>query len=263
MNRWFALVYGVVCHVLFLITFAWLGAFVAGIEVLNSIDSPTDASPATAIAIDLGLLLVFAAQHSIMARPAFKRVWTRIVPKPIERSTYVLASCLVTALVIWQWRGIPIVIWDAQSPALRFALWGLFAAGWLLVPAVSLLINHFDLFGTRQTWLYFQAREYSSLPFRTPLAYAVVRHPLYVAWGIAFWAIPAMTAGHLLFALGMSVYMGLAAIVEERDLMAHFGRQYVEYRRRVPMFIPRWRPSRKVSPVAVSAPAAALSNVRS
>ena len=191
-----------------------------------------------AILINVLLLALFAVQHSVMARPAFKRVWTRIIPEPIERSTYVLVSCAVTFLLMWQWRGIDQVVWNAQHPMLRGFLWGLFAIGWLLVPLASLLINHFDLFGTRQVWFYLRGREYQSLPFRVPSLYKHVRHPLYVGWAIAFWATPTMTAGHLLFAGVLTGYMGLAALIEERDLIAHFGHQYEEYRRRVPMFIP-------------------------
>jgi protein-S-isoprenylcysteine O-methyltransferase Ste14 len=152
----------------------------------------------------------------------------------------VLVSCVVTFLLMWQWRGLDQVVWDVRQPLLRGLLWGLFAAGWLLVPLASLLINHFDLFGTRQVWRYLRGRAYQALPFRVPSLYRHVRHPLYVGWTIAFWATPTMTAGHLLFASVLTGYMGLAALLEERDLIAHFGRQYEEYRRAVPMFIP-WR----------------------
>jgi protein-S-isoprenylcysteine O-methyltransferase Ste14 len=214
---------------------------VGNLLVSKSIDSPAHPSTTSAILVNTLLLTLFGAQHSIMARPAFKRVWTRIIPEPIERSTYVLVSCAVTFLLMWQWRGIDQLVWDAQGSLLRGALWGLFAIGWLLVPLASLLINHFDLFGTRQVWLYLRGREYQSLPFRVPLFYKHVRHPLYIGWGIAFWATPTMTVGHLLFAGVLTGYMGLAALVEERDLIAHFGDQYRDYRRRVPMFIPRWK----------------------
>jgi protein-S-isoprenylcysteine O-methyltransferase Ste14 len=203
-----------------------------------TINTTREGSVTSAVVVNLLLLTLFAGQHSIMARPAFKRVWTKLIPKPIERSTYVLVSCLVTILLMWQWRGIDTVVWEIQAPALRTAMWALFAIGWLMVPTVSLMIDHFDLFGTRQVWLYFTGRENKPLDFRTPLAYGVVRHPLYVAWGAAFWFIPTMTVGHLLFAGVMTVYMGLAAIIEERDLVAHFGDEYKDYRRNVPMFIP-------------------------
>lgn len=233
-------VYGVTAHLLFFVLYAWLAGFVGNIVVPHSIDSPSSDSVPLAVAIDLGLILVFGLQHSIMARPAFKRAWTRIVPEPIERSTYVFASIAVTTLLIWQWRAVNLIIWDVRSPAGRWLLHGLFVVGWLMVPAVSLMIHHFDLFGTRQVWLYFRGRQYTALPFRTPMLYSQIRHPLYVGWAIAFWATPTMTAGHLLFAAAMTAYMLLAIVFEERDLNAHFGRHYAEYQRRVPMFVP-WR----------------------
>jgi protein-S-isoprenylcysteine O-methyltransferase Ste14 len=240
MRRWLYFVYGLGCHLLFLGTFAYMAGFVGNLWVPKTIDSTVPGSTSAAVLINLLLLALFSVQHSVMARPAFKRVWTRIIPEPIERSTYVLVSCVVTFLLMWQWRGIDHVVWDVRHPLLRGLAWGLFASGWLLVPVASLLINHFDLFGTRQVWFYLRGRAYESLPFRVPSLYKHVRHPLYVGWATAFWATPTMTVGHLLFAGVLSGYMGLAALIEERDLIAHFGRQYEEYRRKVPMFIP-WR----------------------
>jgi protein-S-isoprenylcysteine O-methyltransferase Ste14 len=242
MKRFLYFAYGVGCHLLFLAVFTYLAGFVGNLLVPKSIDSAPAGPVGTALFVNFLLLGLFAAQHSVMARPAFKRVWIQIVPQPIERSTYVLASCLVTVVLIWQWRTIDIVLWDIQLPLLRAVAWTVFAAGWLLVPAVTLLINHFDLFGTRQVWLYLTGRDYTSLPFREPLAYKHVRHPLYIGWAIAFWATPTMTAGHLLFASVLTVYMGLAAVIEERDLVSHFGHQYEDYRRRVPMFVPSLKP---------------------
>ena len=239
MKRWLFFLYGVGCHVLFLGTYAWMAGFVGNLLVSKSVDTPTGTSIGAAVAVNLLLLSLFAAQHSVMARPGFKRLWTRIVPEPIERSTYVLLSCLVTSLMMWQWRGIDAVVWNVETPVLRTALWSLFVAGWLLVPLVSLMINHFDLFGTRQVWLYLRGREYTPLPFAVPLLYKRVRHPLYIGWAILFWATPTMTAGHFLFASILTGYMALAAMVEERDLVAHFGHQYEEYRRSVPMFLPK------------------------
>ncbi|MGE5138577.1 MAG: methanethiol S-methyltransferase [Rudaea sp.] len=240
MKRMTFFAYGVTGYLLFLATYAWLVAFIGDLLVPRSIDSPATGSVPLKVAIDLGLIALFGLQHSIMARPAFKQVWTRIVPQPIERSTYVFASCAVTMLLMWQWRAVDLVVWDVRQPAGRWLLYGLFAAGVLMVPAVSLMIHHFDLFGTRQVWLYLRGREYTPLPFRTPMLYSRIRHPLYVGWATAFWATPTMTAGHLLLAAGMTAYMLLAVVFEERDLIAHFGRQYEEYRRRVPMFVP-WR----------------------
>jgi protein-S-isoprenylcysteine O-methyltransferase Ste14 len=239
MKRSLFLLYGIGCHLLFLVTFAWMAGFVGNLLAPKSIDTIVEGtSTRAAVLINLLLLGLFAVQHSVMARPAFKRVLTRIVPKPIERSTYVLVSCLVTLFVMWQWRGIDAI------------MWGLFTLGWLLIPIVSLMIDHFDLFGTRQVWLYFRGRDYTALPFRVPLLYKHVRHPLYIGWGIAFWATPIMTVGHLLFAGVLTMYMGLATLMEERDLIAHFGRQYQEYRRAVPMFVPRWSP--RISTGAIS-----------
>jgi protein-S-isoprenylcysteine O-methyltransferase Ste14 len=239
MRRWTFFVYGVFCHLLFLATFAYMAGFVGNFLVPKSIDSaPTDWP--RAVGVDLLLIALFGLQHSIMARPWFKRRWTRLVPQPIERSTYVLISCVVTGLLMWQWRGIDTVIWDARHPVGRGLLWALFAAGWLLVPAASLMIDHFDLFGTRQVWLYLRRRPYTALPFRTPLLYNRVRHPLYLGWGLAFWATPTMTLGHVLFAGALTLYMAIAARIEERDLVSHYGDTYRAYQRRVPRFIPRF-----------------------
>jgi protein-S-isoprenylcysteine O-methyltransferase Ste14 len=241
MRRSVFFVYGVACHVLFLVVYAWMFAFVGNLSLglIRTIDGPATGSLAGALAIDALLIAAFAVPHSVMARPAFKRWWTRFVPQPIERSTYVLVSCLLMGLLLWQWRPIGGVVWDVTHPAGRWPLYALFAAGWLMVPAVSLLINHFDLFGSRQVWLHLRGRAYSHLPFRTPGAYRFVRHPLYVGWMLAFWAAPTMTAAHLLFAALMTAYMLIAIPFEERDLIAHFGDQYLEYRRRVGALIPR------------------------
>ncbi len=238
MRRWSYFVYGVFCHLLFLATFAYMIGFVGNLWVANTIDS-APADVLSAVGIDLLLIALFALQHSIMARPWFKRYWTRLVPETIERSTYVLLSCLVTFFLMWHWRGFDAVIWNVRHPVGRGLLWGLFAVGWLLVPAVSLMINHFDLFGTRQVWLYLRGRPYTALPFRTPLLYDRMRHPLYLGWALAFWATPTMTLGHLLFAGTLTLYMAGAALIEERDLVGHFGEIYRAYQRRVPMFIPR------------------------
>jgi protein-S-isoprenylcysteine O-methyltransferase Ste14 len=243
MKRWLFFLYGVACHLLFLVTFAYLGGFVGGFLVTKTIDTSSSASLVEAMVVDLGLVLLFGVQHSVMARPAFKRWWTEIVPQPIERSTYVLLSCVVTFVLVWLWQGIDVVVWDVQLPLLRTTLWALFAAGWLLVPGVSLMIDHFDLFGTRQVWLHLQGREHTPPRFRVPGLYKWVRHPLYIGWGLAFWAIPTMTLGHLLFAASMTVYMVLASKVEERDLLDYYGAQYEEYQRRVGAFLPRLRPT--------------------
>lgn len=238
MKRIAFFVYGVLSYLLFLAIYVYFAGFVGNYLVPKSIDSGTSGPLAVALLVDLGLVALFGLQHSVMARPAFKRIWTQLVPQPIERSTYVLASNLVLILLIWLWQPIPIVIWNVTHPIGSGLLTGLFAAGWLAVPLVTLMIHHFDLFGTRQVWLHLQGKPYTSLPFKTPLAYRLVRHPLYVAWAIFFFATPTMTLGHLLFAATLTIYMVAASRVEERDLVAHFGKAYEDYRRRVPAFVP-------------------------
>jgi protein-S-isoprenylcysteine O-methyltransferase Ste14 len=241
--------YGVVCHVLFLAVYAWLAAFFAGVPLLpKTVDAPVTMPVDWALAIDIGLVLAFGLQHSAMARPAFKSLWTKVVPEPIERSTYVLLSCVALAGLMLLWQPIGPVIWDLPPGPARWAAWGLFAAGWLMVPLVTLMINHFDLFGTRQVWLYLHGRPYAPLPFRTPMLYSQMRHPLYVGWTIAFWATPTMTAGHMLLAVLLTGYMLVAVVFEERDLVAHFGRAYEDYRRRVPKFVPRLRSRQPQTP---------------
>lgn len=245
--------YGVGSYLLFLVIYAYFGAFVGNLPVPKTIDSGIPGPVATAAAVNLLLILGFGLQHSIMARPGFKRIWTRIVPQAIERSTYVFVSNIVLIGLMWYWQPIPIVIWQFTG-VLWWAMTILFVAGWLMVPAVSLMINHFDLFGTRQVWLHLRGREYTSLPFRTPMLYSIVRHPLYVGWALFFWATPVMTVGHALFAASLSGYMVIATFFEERDLIAHFGQQYVQYARRVPRFLP-WP---KGNPAPVVEPSARL-----
>jgi protein-S-isoprenylcysteine O-methyltransferase Ste14 len=173
-----------------------------------------------------------------MARPAFKRVWTKVVAKPIERSVYCLLSSVVLIVLMIGWQGIDATIWNVQSPTLSGALWSLFVVGWLAVPTVSLMISHADLFGLRQVWLHLRGKEYEPLPFRTPFAYRYVRHPLYIGWAIAFWATPTMTVGHLLFAGVTTAYILVAIMLEERDLIEIFGDEYKRYRERVSMLLP-------------------------
>jgi len=253
MSRFLTLAYGLVAYVLFLGAFLYLLAFLANLPVGPTVDhGPATAWP-LALAINVGLLALFGLQHSVMARPTFKQWWTRFVPQPIERSTYVLATNLALAVLYWQWRPLDAVVWDLSGTVGGYLMWGLFAAGWLAVLATTLLINHFDLFGLRQVWLYFRRRPYTSLGFVTPGPYRFIRHPLYVGWMAAFWATPTMTLGHSLFAAGLSGYILIAIYFEERNLV-QFHAEYGEYRRRVPRFVPRlrWQASREAGAVQVA-----------
>ena len=240
MKRWSILLFGILNYVLFLGVFLYMVGFLGGFAVPKGIDGPVRSSLIEAVIVNLFLLLVFGVQHSVMARPLFKQWWTKVVPEPMERSTYVLFSNLALALLFWQWQPMGGIVWDIQQPALRAATWCLYAAGWVTILLSTLLINHFDLFGLRQVWLCFRGRPYASLPFATPCLYRYVRHPLYVGWLLAFWAVPTMGFAHLAFAVGMTTYILTAIQFEERDLIRHFGKSYEAYRRQVPMLIPRF-----------------------
>jgi protein-S-isoprenylcysteine O-methyltransferase Ste14 len=191
-----------------------------------------------AVTVDLALLLVFAVQHSVMARKWFKEWWTQVIPWAVERSTYVLCASLALLLLFWQWRPLGGEIWTVENSVGRAVLWSMFGLGWMIVLSVTFLISHFDLFGLRQTWLPLVGRTYMPVEFRTPLPYRLVRHPLYFGFLVAFWMTPTMTAAHLLFALGTTAYIVLAIQFEERDLLADHGDLYQRYRRAVPMLIP-------------------------
>ena len=245
MQRIVVFVYGVLSYACFFVTFLYAVGFVGGFGVPRSIDSVAEGPVTTAVLVDVLLLAVFALQHSVMARPAFKRWWTRIVPEPAERSTYVLASSLALLLLFWQWRPIGGVVWQVENPVVVAALYGLFAFGWLTVLVTTFLINHFDLFGLRQVWFYLRGEPYRPLGFVTPGPYRHVRHPLYVGWLFAFWATPTMTAAHLLFAIMTTAYILIAIQLEERDLGDVFGDRYSQYRRSVPMLVPRVRASQQ------------------
>ena len=249
MARCLALLYGVLCYALFLVVFLYAIGFVIGWGVPKHIDSGVTGSVATAVLVDVALLALFAVQHSVMARPAFKRWWTRIVPPVVERSTYVLfASLALVALFAW-WRPLPALVWQADSEATRWLLYALYATGWAIVLTGTFLINHFDLFGLRQVWLHARQRRYGELPFVTRAYYRVVRHPLMLGFLVAFWATPDMSRGHLLFAAVTTAYILLAVkYLEERDLVAALGDDYRDYQRRVPMLLPRPWPRRKDSP---------------
>jgi protein-S-isoprenylcysteine O-methyltransferase Ste14 len=237
--------YGVASYLVFLVSFCYAIVFVGGIVVPRTVDHGIDgASLGEALVVNTLLLGLFAVQHSVMARPAFKRWWTRFVPPVIERSTYVLLASLVMLLMYWQWRTMPAVIWQVDQPAIRVALWTLFAAGWVTVLAATFMIDHFELFGLRQVWVAWRGSPRRATGFQATLLYRVVRHPLMMGFLVAFWAIPVMTAGHLLFAVATTGYILIAIRLEERDLVAELGDSYLVYRNSVPMLVPGVRPQR-------------------
>jgi protein-S-isoprenylcysteine O-methyltransferase Ste14 len=231
-------VYGLGAYLAFLATFLYAIAFVGGFGVPTSLDSEARSPLGYAVMIDLLLLMVFAVQHSVMARRWFKEWWTQIVPWAIERSTFVLFASVALLMLFRNWQPIGIDVWTVEHPAARALLWTLFAAGWITVLVVTCLIDHFDLFGLRQVWLPLVGKPYTRVAFRTPLPYRVVRHPLYFGFLLAFWMTPHMTLAHLLFAVVTTVYIVVAIQFEERDLVAEFGPAYDEYRQRVPMLVP-------------------------
>ena len=239
LKRLSVFLYGVLCYVVFFATFLYAIGFVCNLYVPRSLDGPPVAPLASSLMVDLGLLLLFALQHSVMARPAFKRGWTRLIPEAAERSTYVIASSIALIILFAFWQPLGGVVWSVTQPTAVIVLYSLCAFGWLLVLVSTFLLNHFDLFGLRQVWLHLRGTPYTHLTFSTPGPYRLVRHPLYVGWLFAFWATPDMTLTHFVFALATSGYILAAIQLEERDLVRHLGSQYSDYRRRVPMLIPR------------------------
>src|SRR5688500_649177 len=233
--------YGVTCYVVFFATFLYAIGFIGNFGVPTALDGPAVDPLPTALAINTALLALFAVQHSVMARKWFKQRWTRVVPKPIERSTYVLFSSLALILLFWQWRPMGGVIWSVENAVGVAVLYALFAFGWGLVLVSTFLIDHFDLFGLRQVWLYLAGQPYVAREFVTPGPYRLVRHPLYVGWFFAFWMTPVMTIAHLVFAVATAAYILLAIQFEEHDLVEAHGAAYEQYRDRVPMLIPSLR----------------------
>ena len=231
-------VYGVLCYLIFFGTFLYAIGFIGDVMVPKSIDSGRTAPLTEALLVNAALLTLFAVQHSTMARPWFKKMWTRVVPKQIERSTYVLLSSLALILLFALWQPIGGVVWKVEQPALRAVLYALFAMGFLLVLISTFLINHFDLFGLRQVYLYLRGKEYTQLRFGTPILYRHVRHPLYLGWLFAFWATPTMTIAHLVFAIATTAYIFLAIQLEEKDLIDVYGDDYKRYKQNVPMIVP-------------------------
>lgn len=231
--------YGIICYLIFLGVFLYLIGFLGNFGVPKSIDTGEPTATATALLVDGLLILLFGLQHTVMARPGFKRWFTRLIPPAVERNTYVLLTCVALGLIFWLWRPIDVPIWNVTSSPARELLLGIFAFGWVLVLVATFLINHFDLFGVRQAFLNLRGRPHPQPQFVTPGLYRLIRHPIYAGWMAAFWATPTMTLGHLLFAGGMTGYMLIAIPFEERDLVASLGPEYAEYRARTPRFLPR------------------------
>ena len=234
-------VYGAACYLAFLATFLYAIGFVGNLLVPKGLDSPPAQPFWPALGVDALLLTLFAVQHSVMARPWFKKRWTRVVPPMIERSTYVLFASVALALLMWQWRPLGGEVWTVESAPGRGVLYALCAGGWLLVLLSTFLINHFDLFGLRQVWLVLRGRPYTHVHFGTPGPYRLVRHPLYLGFLLAFWATPHMTVTHLVFALSTTMYILVAIQLEEHDLLKEYGDSYAAYRRSVPMLLPLGR----------------------
>jgi protein-S-isoprenylcysteine O-methyltransferase Ste14 len=237
MNRLSALIYGVLIYAVFLATLSYTVCFIGDIIVPQTIDSGTESPLLLAVAIDALLLAAFAIQHSVMARQGFKQMWTRVIPRIVERPTYVMAASLVLMLLLWQWRPIPQLVWELHGVAatvLSVTFW----LGWALLLASTFLINHFELFGLKQVWTYFRQKQHKEATFRTPALYKVVRHPLYLGFVIAFWSASRMSLGHLIFSIATTGYILLGIYFEERDLIKAHGQAYRSYREQVPMLVP-------------------------
>jgi protein-S-isoprenylcysteine O-methyltransferase Ste14 len=231
--------YGTLCYALFFVAFLYLIGFLANAVVPRSVDRGPEAALTTALLVDAGLVLLFAIQHTVMARRSFKRLWLRIVPGAIERSTYVLFTSLILLATFWLWRPIPVPIWRVTSPVGSAIVWGVFAAGWGVVLLTTFLVDHFALFGLRQVVSYAQGREHPEPPLKVSLLYRFIRHPLYLGFLTVFWVTPEMTAGRLLYAGLMTMYVLIGIPLEERELVRAHGLAYEQYRDEIPMLLPR------------------------
>jgi protein-S-isoprenylcysteine O-methyltransferase Ste14 len=241
MSRAATLVFAIACYAIFFATFLYLIVFVGDFAVAaKTVDVGPQSAPAVAVIVDVILISLFGLQHSAMARPAFKRWWTRIVPPQMERSVYVLSASIMLMILFLGWRPIDTIVWNVTNPIFRDVLWLLFWAGWLTVLISTFLINHFELFGLQQAWFHMRGRQGQPPEMREPLLYRFVRHPMMLGFFFAFWAAPEMTAGHLLLAAGLSAYILIALRYEERDLVGVFGPDYENYRGRVGMLLPRF-----------------------
>ena len=242
MSRAVTLLFSIVCYAIFFATFLYLIVFVGDFRFASkTVDVGPEAPPLVAAIIDAALILLFGLQHSLMARPSFKEKWTRIVPPPAERSVYVLAASLALIVLFLGWRPITTIVWNVTNPAAQMLLWALFWIGWATVLISTFLINHFELFGLQQAWFNLRGRHAAPPELRQPMFYRWVAHPLYAGFFLAFWSTPEMTAGHLLLAAGVSIYMLIAIRYEERDLTNLFGEDYTRYRAGVGGLIPRFR----------------------
>jgi protein-S-isoprenylcysteine O-methyltransferase Ste14 len=240
MSRFLGFLYGLAAYLVFFGTILYAIGFVEGLVVPKTIDSGPVVSMAEALLVNLLLMSLFAVQHSVMARRQFKEWWTQFVPKPVERSTYVLLASVALILLFWQWRPIPTVVWQVSDPWIAGAMLGLSLVGWVLVFLSTFLINHFELFGLHQVANNLTGRDMPAVQFKTPVLYKLVRHPIYLGFIIAFWMAPVMTTGHLLFAAVTTAYIFVGIFLEERDLVELFGDNYRNYRARVAMLVPFW-----------------------
>jgi protein-S-isoprenylcysteine O-methyltransferase Ste14 len=249
MQRSLTMLFAMVAYAIFFATFLYLIAFVGNLPLApTTVDRGPAAPTAIAVVLNIGLIALFGLQHSVMARQGFKQWWTRVVPWSAERSVYVLMASAMLIILMSLWRPIDGTIWSVANEGARAILWALFALGWFLVLLSTFLINHFELFGLQQAWLHMRGRDRAPPEFRQPLLYKWVRHPLYLGFFLAFWATPDMSYGHLLLAIGMSIYMLIAIRYEERDLIALFGDRYVRYRGEVGMLLPRFGGQRSAPP---------------